>query len=68
MSEWADYIAKVKRESYNLGYAIGRLQIIENDLMQKMDLSKDETDSLLQEALDELKKEEQSEAEEAEKI
>lgn len=68
MSEWTDYIAKVKRESYNLGYTIGRLQIIENDLMQKMDLSKDEIDSLLQEALDELKKEEQSEAEEAEKI
>lgn len=56
MSEWTDYIKQIKRESYNLGYAMGMLESIEDHLMDEMKLSKKEADELMQEALEELLK------------
>lgn len=61
MSEWTDYIKKIKRESYNLGYAMGMLESIEDHLMDEMKLSKKEADELMQEALEERIKRQESE-------
>lgn len=61
MSEWTDYVKKIKRESYNLGYAIDMLRSIEDHLIDEMKLSKKEADELMQEALEELIKRQESE-------
>lgn len=60
MSEWTEYVKKIKRESYNLGYAMGMLESIEDHLMDEMKLSKKEADVLMKEALDELMKRKES--------
>lgn len=61
MSEWTDYVKKIKRESYNLGYTMGMLESIEDHLMDEMKLSKKEAVELMQEALEELIKRQESE-------
>lgn len=61
MSEWTDYVKKIKRESYNLGYTMGMLESIEDHLMDEMKLSKKEAVELMQEAIEELIKRQESE-------
>ena len=61
MSEWTDYVKKIKRESYNLVYAMGMLESMEDHLMDEMKLSKKEADELMQEAFEELIKRQESE-------